>query len=650
MAKYLDETGLSHFWGKLKTAFAAATHTHSASDVTSGTLNSARIPIAGTDIGGVKNGGDVYIDSAGAAFYDLGTELDALAASRAEDYDVAQGAMYYNGTGSVSVEYLPIECGGTGANNAADARVNLGITDTPKTVWFGSCSTTASTAAKVVTCSGFTLTTGAIIGVSFSTANTAATPTLNVNSTGAKSIWIGTSTPNSTTNTLKWSAYTMLYFMYDGNEYRFITAVSAGSVVPRGANTWYATCTTAAATAAKVGTCANFVLTRGALVSVTFTYANTATTPTLNVNSTGAKSIYASNAAGSASNPITWDANDTLTFIYSGSYFYLVARDSASGGSVEPATAAPLADGTASVGASDKYAREDHVHPSDTTKQDALVSGTNIKTINGESLLGSGDISTAETSKLSGVTLSTSADTYVVPVTGGIANLDVGNGLKVSDASSRVTLSAKIGTTSTTVAAGNHTHSGYQATLVSGTNIKTVNGTSLLGSGDISTAELPSVSSSDNGKVLRVVSGAWAAASLPTATSTTLGGVMVGSGLNIENGVLSTVFPGVRYETSGDGWSIYEIGTVKICTKTITGSLAVTTSYGGRYISALQSVTFPSEYLQEVVYADVVAASSPGIFWTAKTAISDTSMSYYVVANTSLTQNVTRRLIAIGAY
>lgn len=29
---------------------------------------------------------------------------------------------------------------------------------------------------------------------------------------------------------------------------------------------------------------------------------------------------------------------------------------------------------------------------SDTTKQDTLVSGTNIKTINGQSVLGSGDI------------------------------------------------------------------------------------------------------------------------------------------------------------------------------------------------------------------------------------------------------------------
>lgn len=94
------------------------------------------------------------------------------------------------------------------------------------------------------------------------------------------------------------------------------------------------------------------------------------------------------------------------------------------GSSVEPATAAPIADGTAAVGSSAKYAREDHVHPTDTTRQAALVSGTNIKT---------------------------------------------------------------------------------------------VNSTSLLGSGNIAIAGLPSVSSSDNGKFLRVVDGAWAAASLPSA-------------------------------------------------------------------------------------------------------------------------------------
>ena len=37
---------------------------------------------------------------------------------------------------------------------------------------------------------------------------------------------------------------------------------------------------------------------------------------------------------------------------------------------VQPATVAPLMDGTAAVGSSAKYAKEDHVHPSDTSKAD----------------------------------------------------------------------------------------------------------------------------------------------------------------------------------------------------------------------------------------------------------------------------------------
>ena len=74
---------------------------------------------------------------------------------------------------------------------------------------------------------------------------------------------------------------------------------------------------------------------------------------------------------------------------------------------------------------------------------------------------------------------------------------------------------------STDYARGDHVHptdTSRQAALVSGTNIKTVNNTSLLGSGNIAIPALPSVTASDNGKVLQVVGGAWAAASLPSAS------------------------------------------------------------------------------------------------------------------------------------
>lgn len=195
-----------------------------------------------------------------------------------------------------------------------------------KTTWYGTSSTAAGTAAKVVTCADFALETGAIIAVLFTTANTAATPTLNVNSTGAKTIYVGSGTVNSTTNVLKWSANTILVFMYDGTYFRYITSRSAASVIPPdGAGSWYGTSSTAAGTSAKASTIANFRLTPGAVVHITFSTANTvARAITLNVNSTGAKTIYYRNAATSETNPLVWDAGSTLTFVYSGSAYYLV--------------------------------------------------------------------------------------------------------------------------------------------------------------------------------------------------------------------------------------------------------------------------------------------------------------------------------------
>lgn len=63
-------------------------------------------------------------------------------------------------------------------------------------------------------------------------------------------------------------------------------------------------------------------------------------------------------------------------------------------------TNAPIINGVATAGISTLASKQDHVHPSDTTKQNVLVSNTNIKTINGGSILGSGDISTVDSTKL----------------------------------------------------------------------------------------------------------------------------------------------------------------------------------------------------------------------------------------------------------
>ena len=85
---------------------------------------------------------------------------------------------------------------------------------------YGTCSTAAATAAKVVTCSDFTtLLSGVTIHVKFTNSNTAANATLNVNSTGAKPLCrYGTTRVGASTRT-SWGAGAVVSFTYDGTSW-----------------------------------------------------------------------------------------------------------------------------------------------------------------------------------------------------------------------------------------------------------------------------------------------------------------------------------------------------------------------------------------------------------------------------------------------
>lgn len=83
----------------------------------------------------------------------------------------------------------------------------------------------------------------------------------------------------------------------------------------------YGTCSTAASTVAKTVACAGFELYTGATISVKFTYANTAVKPTLNVNGTGAKTIYAYGDTLSSTSSYNWPANAVVAFVYDGTYW-----------------------------------------------------------------------------------------------------------------------------------------------------------------------------------------------------------------------------------------------------------------------------------------------------------------------------------------
>lgn len=94
---------------------------------------------------------------------------------------------------------------------------------------------------------------------------------------------------------------------------------NVAAIIPAKFGMGLATCDTAADTAAKTCTIPNFALTNGAPVSVKFTYSNSASNATLNINGTGAKPMYyKGNPLGSG----VISAGDIATFVYSSTGVY----------------------------------------------------------------------------------------------------------------------------------------------------------------------------------------------------------------------------------------------------------------------------------------------------------------------------------------
>lgn len=86
---------------------------------------------------------------------------------------------------------------------------------------YGTCSSSASTVAKIGTLSEFdTLLTGVTIHIKFTNSNTATDPTLNVNSTGAKRIFKNGSTSVGKTVSTSWAAGSVVSLTYDGNAWQ----------------------------------------------------------------------------------------------------------------------------------------------------------------------------------------------------------------------------------------------------------------------------------------------------------------------------------------------------------------------------------------------------------------------------------------------
>ena len=193
------------------------------SNATAGTLAVAR---GGTGTTTVNKYAVVYGNSAGNAYSSTqgaaGSYLVGGGASAAPSWhtpaELRNAIGLGNTTGVLSIAY-----GGTGGNDFASARTNLGVNK----LYSGVCSTDAGVAIKAVTCPNFVLEKGAVIFVTFDNTNTAAVANLklDVNSTGDKPIKVQY---NDSITTAVWGAgyikanETYLFY-YDGTNWIQIT-------------------------------------------------------------------------------------------------------------------------------------------------------------------------------------------------------------------------------------------------------------------------------------------------------------------------------------------------------------------------------------------------------------------------------------------
>ena len=181
---------------------------------------------------------------------------------------------------------------------------------------YGTCDTAAGTTTKSVVCSEATsLYAGLTITVKFSTANTALVPALNVNCLGVKNFWVENAI-TSTSNCLFWNTNALITFVYDGTQWLVVDQPTS----------YYASCSTAAATAAKVATVANSVVRKGTRVTVTFTHAhNSISNATLYITGTSTnanRTVYVNGVVVNNTNGNSWSAGESVTFVFNGQYWY----------------------------------------------------------------------------------------------------------------------------------------------------------------------------------------------------------------------------------------------------------------------------------------------------------------------------------------
>lgn len=225
------------------------------------------------------------------------------------------------GTGSIAIGKL---------DSVAQFRLNRDVS------YRGVCSSSESNSTKIAICNCFTLATGVAITVYNSTAQTyVGALKLGVMGSGdslytAYSVYVG-GVATSSSNQLLWAAGSSITFVFTGGHWE--VADSPG--------TWEGgTCNVASGTAGKTASVGQCVLFKGASVKVRMSYDNTASSPTLNVQSLGAKNVYFGSASNrpTRDNGYSWKGGSLVEFVFDGQYWRTGSRTYINGGDIVTGT------------------------------------------------------------------------------------------------------------------------------------------------------------------------------------------------------------------------------------------------------------------------------------------------------------------------
>jgi len=235
----------------------------------------------------------------------------------------------------------------------------VGWDDISPSPYYGTSSSAAADDAKVVTTNNpdsFKLISGSQVIVNPTVTSTVAASTLNVNGTGDLPMRYRNAAITTSTGSIVWQANYPTLWVTDGTYWHFVsnsylhtysamsitnantgTSTTENTISPKvltdeiSAYAMYGTCATAAGTVEKAVTVVTpapadlISLKAGMEITVQFTYANTASSPTLNVDSLGAKPIFFNGSALVLND--SWAAGQYIRFKYDGTNWNIISSD-----------------------------------------------------------------------------------------------------------------------------------------------------------------------------------------------------------------------------------------------------------------------------------------------------------------------------------